>query len=137
MRVQAIRALRQALPVLQSEHYGLLNLQAIPNLCRLLYQPDESLVLEVIEALGKIGDGSALHPVKWVAERGRTQQIREAAQAILPILEERHRQEQDPQILLRPTAGFSTPDTLLRAAQAKPETGSEHLLRVSTQEQQV
>jgi hypothetical protein len=121
VRRAAVPALKSALPLLTPEHYGQLGVQAIPNLCRALGHGDELLVLHVLDALEKVGDGRAVQPVEETATRGRTDRIRQMAIRILPLLQERQRQESASKMLLRaavPTE--SAPHTLLRPVSAEP-----------------
>jgi hypothetical protein len=123
VRKAAESALNAILPTLTPEHYGRLDAEAIPNLCRIIDKEaqvfrdtaGEELVYRTLEALGKVGDGSAVPYVQRLAQTGRTTRIQELATRILPTLEERQRQEQAREMLLR---GASMPvaagETLLR-----------------------
>lgn len=129
-------ALRHILPVLRNEHYGQLGAQTVPNLCRLLGHPSELFVLELLQALGKVGDGRAVSAVEWLARQGETVWLREAAERILPILKERQQRENAPKLLLRPSSACDqTPETLLRAAPQTTEASPNHLLRASATEE--
>jgi hypothetical protein len=117
IRRAAAVGFRATLPRLTPEHYGALDTLAVPNLCRVLQHPDTSLALAALTALEKVGDGRALPFVARAAQRGRSPEARALAARVLPLLQERLRQEQDRRILLR---GASAPPTdaawLLRAA---------------------
>ncbi len=130
----ALRALPSVLSRLTLEHYGQLPAHSVPHLCALLYNSEEPLALLTLEALGKVGDGSAVRSVQRMAERGRTENLREAAAGILPILEQRREQENAPKILLRATTAPAAPaDTLLRPASGTSEADPQQLLRASAQ----
>lgn len=126
VRAIAEPALHLSLPTLVNEHYGQLGPFAVPALCHLLehkkerlfayHVRTERLVLQILYALGKIGTGQAVPSVEKVAQDGWTAGVREAAQQILPVLQERKRQENDPHILLRASALPQSGDHLLRAA---------------------
>ena len=140
VRSVAEESLRQCLPHITPEHYAQLDVDTVPALCRLLHVKKErlfanhvhteQLVLEVLAALGKVGDGSAVRPVESIAEDGWTESVRNAALAILPVLRERQQQENDPRLLLRgstsPQAGS---DQLLRPTCTASYTLPEQLLR--------
>lgn len=135
IRRAALRALQRVLPTLTPEHYGTLDAQAVPHLCGLLTFADESVAVEVVEALGRAGDGRAVRQVSEVARVGRSARLREAAARALPILEERLRQENAPKILLRPAGAPASPaDQLLRPARHTSETEPQQLLRASQSE---
>lgn len=132
VRQAAARALPEVLAALTSEHYGRLPAETVPNLCRLLHHPSTALVRDVLEALEKVGDGRAVQPVERLIQRGRNEAICARAEAILPALLERQRQEQAPHVLLRPTCKPETPSAhLLRPAQGTVESQPQQLLRAS------
>lgn len=145
IRSVAEESLRVCLPQITSEHYARLDADTVPALCRLLnvkkerlfanHAHTEQLVLGVLEALGKIGDGSAVRPVESVAEDGWTDAVRNMARDILPILRERQQQENDPRLLLR---GSTPPQTgsyqLLRPTSDTSHTPPEQLLRPENRE---
>jgi hypothetical protein len=133
VRAAAIEALPRLLSTLTPEHYGYFSLSAVPPLCRALSDTDDTVVLMVLEALEKIGDGQAVVPVERLVTRGRTSALRAAAARILPILQARQQNENAPHILLRAaTAPFETPDSLLRPALNAPTTEPQELLRATT-----
>lgn len=132
----AYPALRAALPTLTANHYGRLPAGTVHNLCRTLPFEDEAFVSDVLEALAKIGDGSAVSPVARLAERGRTARIREEADLLLPLLRERQAHETAPTTLLRASSISEQPlEALLRPAMGLPDA-PEQLLRPSTQEEE-
>ena len=142
IRSVAEESLRQCLPQITPDHYARLDADTVPALCRLLnvkkerlfanHAHTEQLVLDALAALGKIGDGSAVRPVESVAEDGWTQPVRAAARQILPVLQERQRQENNPRLLLRGSAPPPTPgDQLLRPTSTTLIALPEQLLRPS------
>jgi hypothetical protein len=134
LRHAAESALLETLPALTPEHYGALPANAVPNLCGALAHPNETLVLRVLEGLEKVGDGRAVRSVVRLAAPRRLDAVRKAAARLLPILEERKRQETDRRILLRgaacppedgrqlvrPMPGTDPPEMLLRALGPDP-----------------
>jgi hypothetical protein len=129
----AVHALPAVLSNLTPEHYGQLPAHSVSRLCALLLEAQEPLALLILEALGKVGDGSAVADVRWMAYRSQVPRLREAAARILPILEQRQQMENAPKVLLRAAAApVASADTLLRpasggAVQADPQ----QLLRAS------
>jgi hypothetical protein len=87
---------------------------------------EEHSVPSLLDALGRIGDGSVLRVVKRAAARGPTSSIREAALGVLPAIRERSRNAQDAARLLRPAIA---PETLLRPASGPGEADPAMLLR--------
>lgn len=141
LREAAARAMPALLVTLTPDHYGRLDAQAVPNLCRALEWTDrqgtasaeeELLTLHLLEALGKVGDGRAVASVQRVAEESHSPNCRTLAERILPVLKERQLRENESQMLLRgtlvPVAGT---DVLLRPASAAAETEPKQLLRAS------
>lgn len=132
VRRNAISALRRLLPLLSPEHYGRIGPLAVPNLCRLLSHPRERFVLEILAALGKVGDGRAVPAVEWIAEQGETVWLQEAAQRILPLLRQRLQQESAPRTLLRATClPDPAPESLLRPATGTQDAKIRLLLRAT------
>ncbi|MDW8209167.1 MAG: HEAT repeat domain-containing protein [Chloroherpetonaceae bacterium] len=130
VREAAIQALPEMLAALTPEHYGQLPAGTTPALCRVLYHPDNRLVALALDALGKVGDGRAVAPVEQMVRRGRTPELRAEAERILPVLQERKRQEEAHSSLLRPSGvPADTPDVLLRPAAAQSHVDPETLLR--------
>jgi hypothetical protein len=131
---QVRQAALEALPLMASaltpEDYGQVPSDFVPNLCRALYHPDDAIVILVLDALAKVGDGRAVKPVARMVERGRTPELCAAAARILPILEERERLEAAPHILLRASEPPAVkPEELLRPAAVGSETEPATLLR--------
>ncbi len=145
IRVVAEESLRQCLPQITPDHYGRLDADTVPALCKLLdvkkerlfagHLHTEQLVLDVLDALGKIGDGSAVRHVESVAEDGWTSSARDAARQILPLLRQRQQQENELRLLLRgSTPPPTSPDQLLRPTLPTPHTAPELLLRSGSRE---
>lgn len=137
----AYHTLQATLPTLTPEHYGKLPAETVSSLCRALeYSKDrnaafigdwEEFALQIMDALEKIGDGSALPLITRWANRERNIKVRSAAITLLPILEARAERENAREMLLR---GSQQPpvasETLLRPAVAAPDTTpTEQLLR--------
>jgi hypothetical protein len=93
-------------------------------------ETDEALLLVVLEALGRVGDGRAVLPVERLEKKGRTAQIRRAAAAILPILRDRQDKENAHATLLRAsTTPNDAPNVLLRPAHFVQDGSPLELLR--------
>ncbi|HLK55697.1 MAG TPA: hypothetical protein VKU00_03995 [Chthonomonadaceae bacterium] len=137
VRRASAEALSVVLHLLTPEHYGKLEADAVPNLCRALnrqaYFPLEMTTLTpefLFEALEKVGDGRAVKTVLNLAEQGLTRPTREAATRLLSILLERQRKENEAQMLLRGSEIPSVaPEQLLRPASNAVSDASEVLLR--------
>jgi hypothetical protein len=100
------------------------------RLYELLRLKDEQLVTSILEALGRAGGGRAVRPVERLTKRGRTERVRGKAAEILPVLQQRQRAEQAPQVLLRAAEPVpESPDELLRAASAEADVDPSTLLR--------
>lgn len=126
------RALPPILAALTPVHYGHLPDAIVPHLCKMLSLPDDALVMRVLEALEKMGDGRAVSAVAPIVTQGRTAAIRTAVQRILPILQERQQRENEQSMLLRASSAPAvSPEELLRPATHSPETKPETLLRAS------
>jgi hypothetical protein len=139
VRKAALATLPSLLATLTTEDYGQFGSQVVPDLCRLLRQSSDDIVLSALEALGKIGDGQAVDPVERLArdtkEKGLLL-VQEAAERILPVLRQRQQEENNPRVLLRAAYAPAAPaDTLLRPAQGVPEAEPQVLLRPSAQEE--
>jgi HEAT repeat protein len=137
VRQAAETALHALLPTLTPDDYGRLDANACPSLCRLLnvrrqqlfadHVRTEDLVVELLAALGKVGDGRAIPVVEAVAVDGWTERARQAARAALPALQARRQNEQNHRLLLRGAVAPVTPETLLlrsvsRDAASEPDT---------------
>ena len=124
----------QLLPTLTEAHYGRLPNDATPELCVLLFDKDtsERLITLTTKAIGKIGDGRAVEPMRKFAQSARTPKLRELAESILPVLLARRDQENASSTLLRHSSAPPVDaGQLLRATSAAPATPPELLLRPS------
>lgn len=132
--------LLEVLPLLGMPDAAMLPRDFVPNLCIALYRKErqvldytareEKLEVLLLEALSKVGDGRALPTVERIAQAGRTPLLRELAQSLVPILQERRRLEIDSDQLLRgATQPETAPETLLRPAQNEDVTPPDQLLR--------
>jgi hypothetical protein len=128
VQMAAARAVRMLLPRLSEQDTEWLDAGTLRRLVTALRSTNEPLVLAIIDAFGKVGDGRVLREVERAVLQGRTQRVRDAANAILPVLRERHRQAQDAARLLRP-ASAPEDNTLLRPASGPPEADPAVLLR--------
>lgn len=133
---EAAQGLRHVVGQLTREHYGQLGSQTVPSLCRLLHHPNQRIILDALEALGKVGDGRAVLPVEGLLDPlFRPRAVGTSAQRILPILQERQRLENTSATLLRAsTVPEPSPDVLLRPAAETSDVASEELLRAGTSE---
>lgn len=134
-RRAAEAALPAILTTLTHEHYGRLARETVPNLCLAFPRANDSLILAILAALEKIGDGRAVKPVEKLAQSGRSETVRTAAENLLPLLRERQGQENAQTVLLRAAAAPETPaNLLLRPAQSVHEGDPATLLRSSASE---
>ena len=139
----AQEALLEILPLLTPEHYGRLEAGTVSELCGLL-RIDSFPRIPVfpiplcgaaIDALAKIGDGSAVKPMKRFIEKCQFFPMLEKAADILPILLARQAQEEAHSTLLRGASAPAVPEKeLLRAASSTPEAAPGLLLRASRKE---
>ncbi len=146
----AAKALPAALAAVREEHYGLLPADATPALCEALSGATRRQALLILSALRAAGIGSGAEPLRRMiadpaAQRdwesspdpgdGRTS-VLSVAEEVLPILEERLRNETASSRLLRPA---STPgdaaEVLLRPAGSASAVPDEQLLRPAVVEQ--
>lgn len=125
VRRAAEPALMACLAQLTSAHYGDMEADVVPNLCRLLERAREQLhrnsasatelALCILDALGKIGDGRAVPAARNLINTGWTAPVNQAAKELLPLLLTRQQQETNQRILLRgATMPTDPPLTLLR-----------------------
>jgi hypothetical protein len=98
--------------------------------CRLLSRDKASLLLGLLDLLEHHGTGEAFQPVQDLARRTQCNRVKQRAEALAPILEERLRQAKSVAFLLRPSAAGSSPDMLLRAGEASGTAPAE-LLRAT------
>ena len=102
------------------------------ELCRLLGDRSEALVVSILDVLKLYGGGASAHPVERLVTRGRTEAIRANAARVLPVLQERLKQEQDPKTLVRPaSAPEDATEELLRPAAPQRDTDTDTLLRLT------
>lgn len=128
LRGKAAWALLNILPCVRKSDYGCLPSSTVPNLCWIVAWTgkaddvsNKALSLQILRALNNIGDARAIPAVEQLAKSSPSEVVRQTAARTLSILQERHRQESATQTLLRASGtGVSTPDALLRAADAVP-----------------
>lgn len=140
VRRAAVPALQSAISTLTPAHYGTLGGEVVPHLCAALERARErlsndtraaeALALSALTALENVGDGRAVTPVRRMVNTGWTAPVNALATRLLPILQERQRQEDAREMLLR---GAMTPppssELLLRPAVTPPADPPELLLR--------
>ncbi|MCS6775213.1 MAG: hypothetical protein RMJ43_07950 [Chloroherpetonaceae bacterium] len=144
VRDAAEAALYAVLPLLTTEHYGRLPADTVPGLCKALGHlyhitpfagsvegtRREQLLVLLIEALGKVGDGRAAPLMEWLAGESMLPRVQSAAVAVLPVLRERQRQESDRDALLRAvSAPVATSQELLRPVTGCTGGDPQQLLR--------
>jgi hypothetical protein len=97
------------------------------------------LIIAILKAYEQVGDESALPFVERLAEgekAGKNREVREAAQACLPFLQERVELERSRQTLLRAASASDTPsDVLLRPASGALEADPQQLLRATASDE--
>ena len=93
----------------------------------------EQELLTILKVLERIGDSNALRTIRELSEDSIYDSVKLRATALIPILEERKRQENDKAMLLRGSAEPKNPDTLLRPATATSASNSDELLRPEIQ----
>jgi hypothetical protein len=134
MRLLAQDALIRMLPRLQASDAARFTAEQRASLYGLLYANDFGLVRIVLKSLEQIGDGKALPYVQNLASgrylAARDLRVRVIAEGCLPFLEERARQQQISETLLRPVSDGSA-DTLLRATAEAADTPPRQLLRAA------
>jgi hypothetical protein len=97
---------------------------------------DAGLILETIEALRRVGNGTAVEPVEQLHQKTKNEVVREKAFLVLPILKERRRLEELHGTLLRPAGAPAAENSLLRPAMSVGSDNAKELLRpVSTTNQ--
>jgi hypothetical protein len=107
--------------------------ETISSLCCLLKHHHEKLVLEVLEVLRVTQYSSAIRTVEYLAQKGYTDNIKKAANDILPILYNKRKTEKDRMSLMRPSTNDNEAQyyTLLRPTEGVIQTQSDHLLRIN------
>jgi hypothetical protein len=106
--------LKGVLPALDESHRDILTVTTTPSLCRLLRLYDLELVCLTLDALGRVGDGRAAGHVELLLTENKGARVREAAERVLPVLQERRRREGDAASLVRPSSHQSAEECLLR-----------------------
>jgi hypothetical protein len=128
----ARKALLYLLPLLNAEDGARMDMGTRRQLMDALGHANNSRELELalLQSMEWVGTGQAVRKVEWLARRGPTSAIRDEAARILPLLEERRRQEQAPATLLRASSIAPTHSyQLLRPVHATDTTPIEQLLR--------
>ena len=150
----SFQSLKKILPAVTPDHYGQLPGDAVNQLCRLIdrfnnqchwHMPPghasnrpvsdkqefklEVELLMILKVLEIVGDSSALRTVRELSEDSIYDSVKLCAATLIPILEERKRQENDRAMLLRGSAEPTNPDTLLRPATATSTSDPSGLLR--------
>jgi hypothetical protein len=116
--------------LLTPEHLGTLPNRTTLFLCPLLNKKDLSLVKETLHALEVIGDARAIPTLKRLSETHTDTDIRETAQRLMYLLEEREALLNHKTHLLRAShAPKEADNSLLRPAYHTPEEAPEELLR--------
>ncbi len=134
VRQAAAVALPHALAAIGHEHLGALPPETTTNLCALLGRNNSALEVLVLDALECAGTGAAAEPVRRLASRSKSGSIRDAAARVLPILDERLRQETSATRLLRPAGSpNASSDVLLRPASSATAVPEEQLLRPTSE----
>ena len=123
----------ELLPRLQASDTNLLNTEQRATLNQKLVTADSTFAKAILKAYEQVGDGAAIQAVeKLTSKAGTSPDVVEAAQACLPFLIERAKQQEQAQTLLRAANGSATaPEMLLRPANATLENQLETLLRPS------
>ncbi len=154
----ACYSLMKVLPSVNPEHFGLLSSKSVRDLCKIVTRLDSSVnrpfalakesekraiavakgqkesdrerdILTILNALEHIGDSGALSPVNRLAEKGAFASVRARATNLIPLLEERRRQENDRSMLLRGSAEPRSKASLLRPAYRTFTADPSELLR--------
>lgn len=146
LRDAARAALWPTLAGMRGEDYGRVSARDQQSLLSLIREGDEAHAMAVLNALGKVGGGVVADGVREIArsaavreaarERGIylpqvpafSREVCEAAQRVVPAIEERARKERDGSTLVRAAATAPAAPALLRPA-GSAETGAEALLR--------
>src|SRR5260221_5127007 len=126
----AANALRETLPEIADEHYGLFPTRSMESLGKALQHSDSQLAGLVLDALAKVGTPVVIPHVQRLWERAKTSRQRDSAAAVLKILQERQKSSMNSERLLRPSESPIIPESsLLRPAGSGAESESESLLR--------
>ncbi len=118
VREAAAFALMEILPRLTDADYGSIDHRSMTRLAEALSHPNTLLVFKILEALRKVGSGSALPVVERVAREGKTRQLQETARDVAAVLEDRRLREREARHLMRPTSGpAQATNNLMRAVE--------------------
>ncbi len=129
VRSAAHRAIVPILAQTSDDDYGRLG-SVVIDVCRLLQERNDTLVVAALEGLARFGDGRAVEPVERLLQGTEvTPEVRAAAEKALPILCIRREQEGSSARLLRPASNPDEHATLLRAAANVGRADEELLLR--------
>lgn len=137
LRKRAAEALPSILLKMRASDASLLNTAQRNRLNQALLGRNKRLVLAILAAYEQVGDSAAIPPVsRLAAGEGLAvdSSVQEAAQRCLLFLQQRAKQEQAAQTLLRASTNADT-NSLLRAADSSPKAAPQQLLRASTPEQ--
>ncbi len=142
-------ALPAALDAVREEHYGLLPADATPALCEALVGAGHNHTMRILRALQAAGTGRGAEPLRrLIADPSQRVDWESApellvgsesalsyAEAVLPLLEERFRNETAASRLLRPASQpGEASEILLRPAGSATSVPEEQLLRPSSRE---
>lgn len=130
VRQAAALALPRVLASLTPDCYLRMSARFVPNLCHLLNHVKEPLQRDILNALGRMGDGRAVFAVQRFIAKTDSKPLRKTAESVLPILERRQIQETAHSTLLRASAApDDAPNVLLRPAYGGYEDPPQQLLR--------
>jgi hypothetical protein len=130
LRKSASLALVQIASRLRPEDYGTLPAQTVPALCSALERADRDTGLTVLRVLAVVGDERAIYAVEFAAYNNASQEVRNAALALIPILNKRANESRTSSTLLRASAAAPQADnTLLRATLEPTDPHADQLLR--------
>ncbi len=136
VRQAAEYALPSVLAAMQPEHYGMLPPEATTTLCQLMWESSPEQAGRILDALGRAGAGAAAESVRRFAAQSLSNENRKAAERILPVLEERLRNETATARLLRPAESPENPaEVLLRPVGSATAVPEEQLLRAAAAEE--
>ena len=130
------------------EHYGALESDVVPNLCRLLkttcefrMSSDAEWKLVLLSSLERVGDARAIDLLTRLEQRNtdplsRGLPVPEKIACVLKVIQERVARETEQSTLLRGSEAPVLPATLLRSYEGTPDTSPEQLLRPSQSEKE-
>ncbi|MBC7527053.1 MAG: hypothetical protein H7308_05845 [Chthonomonadaceae bacterium] len=153
------KALARTLPSLKKEtHYGTLDSDVVPNLCRLLEKSSDvernaksDWQITLLDALEKVGNARSLDTLTHLIKRNTPPQKRVSVSTTDPfdcspivlermvqvreVIVERVARETEAETLLRGSQAPIVPETLLRSYEGTIETPPEQLLRATIKEE--